>query len=442
MKGYFGNQANNIYRRKRVKNSDILELFIYFALTEEDDDLNSKERDIFYDVASYYYKEGQRQAGKKKPSPLSEVAFLTLMSMPNSAGYTWEEYKGSSTLRNVYELYRLAVQSIQQGVKPDAFSDLFKQMIQKQQNRKLKIKDGKISGYVDLTIIGINNEALAEGMLSVDSDAKVKFIAVMDDRTTNMCESLDGQVFNVHGWNEFKRYSASNMTDKTYKCYGLVLGLNLPPIDDHFHWCRSTIEYIKPVENNQNSEYNTVNYIRKKGYTTSRVLDDNIKKAISLLPKNIQKLIGNTKINITNKDSYYDRKNDVIYLLKDSNKYEVLHEIGHAIETKLDIIHDRNYIDIQKNGLNIKQIQIGSLNGYNHKYQFWLESSKFISEYQRRVYENDIDNNPIVDYSNYTFNSKTLGEYFSEGFRCYFENNRLLMNKDIDLYNYIKEILK
>lgn len=281
--------ANNIYKRKKVKNSDIMELFLYYALTEEEEDLSTKEKYVFYDTASYYYIEGQRQAGRKKPFPLSETAFLSLMDMPNSAGYTWKEYKGSSVLRNMYELYRLAVQSIQQGIKPDAFSTLFKNMLQKQQNRKIKIKDEKISGDADLTMIGINNQALAEGMTSVDNNAKVKFIAVMDDRTTPMCESLDGQVFNVHDWNEFIRYSDINKSEKKYRCYGMILGLNLPPIDDHFHWCRSTIEYVNSY--NLDKKYNlfsskfekeierqyNINKVRAKGLdkkVLTRILDN------------------------------------------------------------------------------------------------------------------------------------------------------------------------
>ena len=58
------------------------------------------------------------------------------------------------------------------------------------------------------------------------------------------------------------------------------------------------------------------------------------------------------------------------------------------------------------------------------------------------MYETDIDGNPIIEYLSYTFNPKTLGEYFSEGFRCYFESNKLLKRKDIELYDYIEEILK
>ena len=88
--------------------------------------------------------------------------------------------------------------------------------------------------------------AKVEGIITATGeDAKARFIAVMDDRTTKMCKSLNGQIFNVRGENVFKRWSESRGGIATFKCRGLQLGLNLPPINDGFHWCRSTIEYVK-----------------------------------------------------------------------------------------------------------------------------------------------------------------------------------------------------
>lgn len=119
-----------------------------------------------------------------------------------------------------------------------------------------------------------------------------------------------------------------------------------------------------------------------------------------------------------------------------------MHEIGHVIETKLDLLHNKKYTKIQQNNLNVQQMHIDNIKGYSKENEFWLDGNKFISDYQRRVYEQDIDGEYKLNYSNFTFNTKTLGEYFSEGFRCYFEENKLLKRKDIDLYNYIEEVLK
>ena len=55
--GYFGVLANNIYRRTRVKNSEILELLIYSAYIEEQNKIEKQEKQIMYEDANYYYEE-------------------------------------------------------------------------------------------------------------------------------------------------------------------------------------------------------------------------------------------------------------------------------------------------------------------------------------------------------------------------------------------------
>lgn len=130
----------------------------------------------------------------------------------------------------------------------DITNDIYQNLIKRQQNSRLNINGDKISGDIDLTLIGINNQAKKEGIYSFDENAKVKFIAVKDEVTTKMCRSLNNQEFYVHDWNEFERYSANNGRITRYRCYGLVVGLNCPPIDDHFHWCRSFIAYLPYIE--------------------------------------------------------------------------------------------------------------------------------------------------------------------------------------------------
>lgn len=82
--GYFGVLANNIYRRTRVKNSEILELLIYSAYIEEQSKLEEQEKRIMYEDANYYYEEGQKEVNKKKkPSIIPMALFLALLDQPN-----------------------------------------------------------------------------------------------------------------------------------------------------------------------------------------------------------------------------------------------------------------------------------------------------------------------------------------------------------------------
>lgn len=60
---YFSVLANNIYKRTRVKNSEILELLIYSSYVEEQNKLEEQEKNIMYKDTNYYY--GERTTRSK-----------------------------------------------------------------------------------------------------------------------------------------------------------------------------------------------------------------------------------------------------------------------------------------------------------------------------------------------------------------------------------------
>lgn len=249
--GYFGTIANNIYKRTRVKNNEILELFIYGAYAEEQSKLYRYEKQIMYEDANYYYQEGQKEVNNALPknkrkivSVIPDAIFLALLDMANAKGYIWEQYIEAIIKYNADQIYRQATIDIQQQKELDITNDIYQNIIKRQGNSRLSVNGDKISGDIDLTLIGINNKAKLEGIYSFDDKAKVKFCGINDEKQTDMCKSLDGQEFYIHNWNEFYRYSKANDSIVKYRCYGLVLGLNLPPINDGFHWCRSYIIYL------------------------------------------------------------------------------------------------------------------------------------------------------------------------------------------------------
>ena len=173
-----------------------------------------------------------------------------------------------------------------QGQENNIDDNVFQQTINKQQNARLCINGDKISGAVDNELIGLDNLAKVEGIKSVDSNARVRFIAVEDDKTTDMCKSMDNMLFYIDKENEFDRYwgeTKAELRITRVRVKGLVLGVNLPPIIHHFHFCRSTITYqvpdditdditLQPKENifsnktekNIENKYN-INKVRMKG---------------------------------------------------------------------------------------------------------------------------------------------------------------------------------
>lgn len=251
--GCFGTLAKNIYNRTRVKNSEILELLIYGAYIEEQNKLKEQELNIMYDDANYYYQEGQKEVynalPKKERKPINILKwalFLALLDQPNVKGYVYEQYIQATIQYNAQQIYRQMTIDLQQQKQLDITNDIYQNLIKRQNNSKLNTNGDKISGDIDAQLIGVNNLAKVEGIKEVDKNAQVRFIAVIDGKETDMCHSLDGQLFYINKENTFDRYYGETQNElriERIKCFGLVVGLNLPPISHHFHWCRSTIIY-------------------------------------------------------------------------------------------------------------------------------------------------------------------------------------------------------
>ena len=245
---YFTVLANNIYKRTRVNNSEILELLIYSAYIEEQNKLEEQEKQIMYEDANYYYKQGQQEVNKKKkPSMIPMALFLALLDQPNYSGFNWKQYIEATIQYSAQQIYKQVILNMQQQKDLEIDSSEFQTIINRQNNQKLNINSDKISGAMDLQMIGLNNLSKVEGVKLVTEDnSKVRFIAVEDDKTTLMCDSLNNQEFYINKENVFDRYYGENQKElrlQRIRCNGLVLGLNLPPIQHHFHYCRSTIVY-------------------------------------------------------------------------------------------------------------------------------------------------------------------------------------------------------
>ncbi len=296
--GYFGVLANNIYKRTRVKNSEILELLIYSAYIEEQNRIKEQEKQIMYEDANYYYEQGQQEVNKKKkPSILAMALFLALLDQPNYSGFNWKQYIEATIQYNAQQIYKQAILNIQQQKDLEIDSSEFQTIINRQNNQKLNINNDKISGAVDLQMIGLNNLIKIEGIKEVAEDnSKVRFIAVEDDKTTLMCDNLNNQEFYINKENVFDRYygeTQKELTMQRIRCNGLVLGLNLPPIQHHFHYCRSTIVY--------NSNY------KSKDFRNGNVLGEEQYKSLKQYLKSMSykinsKLYNNEKLSEEDKE--------------------------------------------------------------------------------------------------------------------------------------------
>jgi len=400
---YFTVLANNIYKRTRVKNSEILELLIYSSYVEEQNKLAEQETQIMYEDANYYYEQGQQEVNKKKkPSILTMALLLALLDQPNYSGFNWKQYIESTMQYNTQQIYKQAILNMQQQKNLEIDSSEFQTIINRQNNQKLNINNDKISGAADLQMIGLNNLAKVEGIKEVtEENSKVRFIAVEDNKTTLMCDSLNNQEFYINKENVFDRYygeTQKELTIQRIRCNGLVLGLNLPPIQHHFHYCRSTIMYLPPVEKQEKTEYNLdIPKISKdiKQVLSNTKLNPNVKRLFNkYLTSNNAKIDNNLNVPMR-----YSVSDDKIYINlnhSDFRYYDLSESLSHEIIHMIDIrnnISDKLNID---NELRRTRLQID------------IDEDKYIKMLSSSKYE---DNMTLSDIFSAITNSKISGNY-------------------------------
>lgn len=141
--------------------------------------------------------------------------------------------------------------------------------------------------------------------------------------------------------------------------------------------------------------------------------------------------------------SRYNRDTRVIYLKGSAGKGDLIHEIGHALETKLKLYEREDYQAVRDQGLPDK-ISVFSKDIVKETCEGGrtiriLKNDKFVSDYQGYIYANDFRGEK--DFVDGYLNKNALAEYFSEGYRCYCSNPEMLKEKDKALYNYIRGLL-
>lgn len=236
--GYFGYMVAS---KVKYTYAELIEILIYEKYIEQEKEFDELSKIVFEEVANDVYEQALKEIPVKPKNKFSLTwEFIWSFLWIPTYNKRWEEYLQLLTMTNQQEMYKLIVGSMQQN-RPIKENNL-KDLVKKQINRIISIKDEKYSGVLSDTCRVLGNKVYIEPFKE-EKTLKARFIAEIDKRTTKMCNGLNNQVFNVNDWNEFYRYSAIDDRDVKYKVYGLEVGINLPPINNHFHWCRSTISY-------------------------------------------------------------------------------------------------------------------------------------------------------------------------------------------------------
>ena len=226
------NTVLGYYARKAKTNQDILKALIIGAYFKKLDELNDISNRVFKEVSNDITK----QANKEMPFEVKPLSLTEIIGFALVLGVPFRDYLESQLFLDSQETYTKVSYSIAQDSPLDLKKDILKQS-----NRVLSINDNKFSGALHDISIKVGNWTYIKPLLK--ENHKVKFVAVLDQRTTPMCESMDGMIFNTLDLNSFDRETSTGL--QHYEINGLVDGINLPPIIDFVHHCRSCLVFIE-----------------------------------------------------------------------------------------------------------------------------------------------------------------------------------------------------
>lgn len=354
LKGYFEYKVIEILNKRYITNQEMLSILLWGAFVKERNQLDEYEEVLFTEIGQDLYKQGidEIKPTKKKKWSLTWEYIWSMLCLPNVKGSSWITYIEALALTNAQEIERQTIIQLQQNKKPNIEDDVFKNILKKQQNRYISINDDKISGALDSQVVEIANKSLLKAGEDVgQKKLRVRFIAEIDDRTTKMCDGMNGMLFYVNDWNRFYRYSDDDKRDVLYTIKGLEVGANLPPINNHFHYCRSTITYLTEMKYNELiAEYNQLKRIipsevpeSLEEYAKLRYNNSSYYEEIKLkeeIGKHYRKdlEIGEKKKTLSF-NSYYEKVNDTREYLKNvqAKDFGTIGEIKlHTIDRMID----------------------------------------------------------------------------------------------------------
>lgn len=281
-------------------------------------------------------------------------------------------------------------------------------------------------------------QAQAQNLLGT---VKKRWCTSGDDAVCEVCASLDGMEVDM---------------DVNFKIKGKVLFKGqhmLPPAHPR---CACAVEYIEVEKSvfvsqsepeirscmTENADCLIRDHIQGQDTLEEREI---VNSAINSVPIKVQEQLNKSTIIDVGKNgaSQYDYNNDILYVAKGSEREDVIHEIGHMVENKM--MDNITVIKLLEDAVrNVTIFDVKSEIYYdaegNEREIFLIKSDKFVSEYQGRLYTDDIFSE--FDMSTGKIKTKRLMEFISEAFRIYCVEPSLLKNTYQELYEYIKEVVE
>ena len=245
-KGFFEYKTRQLLKGNITYRSYV-EIMIYGSYIEEMSKIDELATAMFRNISNEYIRRGREEL--RLPPRRFDILPELLVLLIN--GLTWYNYLDGLYLSNAEQIEKEYIIQLQAGKDIDINSEAMQRVFRKQRNYLINIKvkpTEKYSGGLDEYASAYTNEAY---LRASEKNQKVMFISDLCDNVTSMCKYMDGMIFNTKDKNVFKRpYGRTAKELKVVKITtkGLVPGINMPPINYHFHWCHSTFTYLTDKE--------------------------------------------------------------------------------------------------------------------------------------------------------------------------------------------------
>lgn len=232
---YIAYMTQKYLNKSKINYYELVRIMILVEYGVFEHNISPYQLDTLENIVNVTYEDIKtmcEKKSKKRPNILPWVIAGAYLLRPNEKGLTYQEQNNANTIYNAEEMYKKIII----GFDMDP-------ILENQRKREItKKKDTEeYHGYIDDESTYLINNVMAETYKAYDFEY-CKFVAKMDSRTTKMCKSLDRQLFSLTKLNTYKRYSDLDGKKVIYRTIGMKSGENLPPIINHFHWCRSHIE--------------------------------------------------------------------------------------------------------------------------------------------------------------------------------------------------------
>lgn len=221
-----------------------------------------------------------------------------------------------------------------------------------------------------------------------------------------------------------------NETEKEYQA-------NLDYINERLNYIIRNEKKYSRLEQGSLNDSNIKYYANlKRNWQKEKETTEIVKSTRLIISQEFQQRTAGVHISRKNENySYYSPKENKIYLGNKVDEYTLIHELGHKLQSTLSKKEKEVYNKIINNKFS-KYTKKDFEKKINKTGEFWVlkDSKNFVSKYQTRIYKGgfNILGRVKTEYAK---------EYLSEGVMFYYKNRELLKSKDIELYNFIKEMV-